>query len=483
MSIINGTLWWAITSGIILSLVLVGVVLQLGGKNYSKHIKDHDKELANYCRRRPSYPVIFAFFVLAVIGFGLYHYPQLFQDAWMIPPIMLMFIWMVFLLIASHLNPTHNVSPPPDKSRSTLIIPLFNESAETLQAVLNSISGQTLPPNVVWLIDDGSDDLNISKKVFNSWRKIAKQCNIVCHYKSVVENKGKRQAQAVAFRHELDATDIFITVDSDTILDPNAISEGVKPFAKPEIMASAGLLLDLNHRKFLPRIVSLGFVSSFTNGRAAWSALKSVAVNCGGLAFYRSSVIREHLDEYLNQTVFGKPALFGDDRMLTQYATLHGQTVFQESAVGYTLMPENLKHLTKQRVRWWRSFWWGGLWVIRHQSLRKGVWWLVLSQYITFLFYIAVFIAVVFVYPIMNNHFPWQFFVYMFLLSYLRNARTFIVKRPDLPTWKQILEYLWAAPLNSFLFLYIGMILQIYALVTIRSGSWGTRKKIEVSVV
>ena len=58
-------------------------------------------------------------------------------------------------------------------------------------------------------------------------------------------NGGKRRAQAVTFGSD-PLANVFVTLDSDTVLDPAAIEEGIKPFADRRVSSVAGVLLTLN---------------------------------------------------------------------------------------------------------------------------------------------------------------------------------------------------------------------------------------------
>lgn len=69
------------------------------------------------------------------------------------------------------------------------------------------------------------------------------------------------------------AADIFVTVDSNTLLDEQAIENGLQPFAKPKVMSVAGMLIGLNRRhSLLTRLVDLaGHTDSTLNTRACHS--------------------------------------------------------------------------------------------------------------------------------------------------------------------------------------------------------------------
>lgn len=58
------------------------------------------------------------------------------------------------------------------------------------------------------------------------------------------ENRGKRHAQM----HVLaDDADVFVALDSDSVLDVDAVAEGLKPFADPAVRSVAGQVVVLDH--------------------------------------------------------------------------------------------------------------------------------------------------------------------------------------------------------------------------------------------
>lgn len=395
---------------------------------------------------------------------------------WQGPFNIISFAYLSRLILFAFLNKTYNYRRT-NKLNTCVVIPIFNEDSATFLKVLESLDKQTLKPTSIHIVDDHSNDKDC-KKVFDRWKVSA---TIPAVYTYMKINQGKREVQAIAFRKNKSA-DIFVTIDSDTVLDPRAIKNGLRPFGDPRVMSVAGLLVGLNSgQNLLTRLVDLGFVQSFINGRAAWSYLKTVTVNCGGLAFYRSQVVHKHLNEYLSQTVFGKVARSGDDRILTNFALLEGWAVFQESSIGYTLLPDNFHHLVRQRLRWWRSFFWGGYWLIRRFPINRLVWWLVLSQFISFVFYTLI-IGPVFFVLATTGKIPWGFIVYLTLvLSYVRASRYLIVKIPKLEPRQQFINFM-LAPASSVLHLFLCSMLQYAGLATVHKTGWGTRKNVEVGI-
>jgi hyaluronan synthase len=395
---------------------------------------------------------------------------------------------VMFGFVAGFLALAHghrDVVPSPEQAtalarkRLTVVVPVFNEDLTVLRGMLASLAAQTRLPQRVHVVNDGS--ALAADPVIGEYDDVALAVaawdpdGIEVRYDRI-ENSGKRHAQAVAFRADPEA-DVFATVDSDTVLDPEALERGTAPFCRRRVTAVAGLLLCLNWKaNLLTRLTDLSFVSSFLVGRASWSVLSSVTVNCGGLAFYRADVIRKWLPEYLTQTVLGRPVMSGDDRMLTTYALLEGRTCFQRAAVGFTLLPANLSHLTRQRIRWWRSWGWGNMWIIRRFPVTSAAWWLVAWQFCALVLWTVSWPVILVAAPVMTGRFPWQFFAYMAVLGYVRSLRYLGTPQPGRSFGSLLLSFA-LAPLSSLLSLYVCSALQYPGLATFAKTGWGTRQK------
>jgi hyaluronan synthase len=116
-----------------------------------------------------------------------------------------------------------------------------------------------------------------------------------------IDPASKRLAHLTTFLD--DPADVFVTIDSDTILDRHALAEGLKPFADPRVQSVAAVAVALNwKRNLLTRLTNLWFVTFQVGLRSSLSTLGSVLVNSGALAFYRSEVVREGADGYAHET-------------------------------------------------------------------------------------------------------------------------------------------------------------------------------------
>lgn len=394
----------------------------------------------------------------------------------------LSFLWLTATLWLASTHEDVVVDDPDelaalDALRVTVVMPVYNEDPETFRRALDSIARQTRPVQRVHVVDDGSRTRDCELEVqrfarHHPWLEV--EC-------TRVPNDGKREAQAVAFRADPQA-DVFVTMDSDTVLVPTAIASGLMPFTDPEVTSVAGMLVGLNRGSgLLTRLVDLGYTISTLNTRAFQSRLRSVCVNQGPLALYRAEVPRKWLDTYLGQTFLGRRVVSGDDRMLTNFSLMEGRTVLQQSALGATLLPTSLSHLTRQRVRWSRSFFRGGMWLIRHLPVTRAAWWIMAWRYVTFCLFTVMYPTILLVQPVREGYLPIAFFVYICLLSYAKSARYLTVRLEGEPRWSPVLTYA-LAPVSTLLHFYLSTLLRYVGLLTVRSTGWGTRAAVEVSL-
>ncbi|WP_067149954.1 glycosyltransferase [Pseudotamlana agarivorans] len=234
----------------------------------------------------------------------------------------------------------------------TVIVPAYNEGKQVWDTLI-SLAESDFPENKLQLlaIDDGSKD--------DTWEWMLKAKNTLGDRLEIFQqpkNQGKRHALYRGFNHG--TGEVFVTVDSDSIVNKDTIRLLVSPFVHNEKCgAVAGNIRVLNNKKaLLPKMLDVSFVLSFEFVRSAESTLNSVLCTPGALAAYRSSAVFACLPEWINQTFMGKPSDIGEDRAMTNMILKQGKHVlFQRNAYAYTNVPEKYKGLYKMFIRWGRS--------------------------------------------------------------------------------------------------------------------------------
>ena len=386
----------------------------------------------------------------------------------------------VLLLLLSKFTLSLISRPIPQRGATThlkltVVITVYNEDPNALRVCLESLLSQTYMPHAVVVVDDASTDpraYGVAKSYAESFRYRGVSYEVM----RFVENLGKRHGLAAGFNAHPDA-DVYLGVDSDTELDPEAIREGMKPFGSPEVTAVTGLVMALNARRnLLTRLIDLRYVNAFMYERAAYSLLGSVLCCCGSLAFYRGDVVRANLDDFLNQRFLGAMATFGDDRRLTNYCLKEGRVVLQSSSKAWTLVPYRFAHYVKQQVRWNKSFFRESLWVVLHGKSSRPTFWLTLIEVMSWVLF-TVILTTSMIFACIRPHSEHVFIeygIYVAVFGYARSIRYLGHKSSRLSIWEQVGTFA-LAPLYGLLNITVLLWVRVYALCTLRDNDWGTR--------
>ncbi|MEV8117901.1 glycosyltransferase family 2 protein [Streptomyces xiamenensis] len=375
----------------------------------------------------------------------------------------------------------------PDALTVTVQIPVYNEDPAILRACLHSVLVQSRPVTRIRVVDDGSAYPDGTPLTYDGVRETflrrAAARGITATWDRT-PNRGKRHAQMHVLAQ--DDADIFVTLDSDSVLDPDAVAEGLKPFADPAVQSVAGQVLVLNHdANALTRLITLLYLP-FTRGlRSAQSVLRRVTINSGTLAFYRAGPVRAAAGVYENERFRGRPMQMNDDSMLTFYALLAGDTVHQPSALVFTLVPQRWSHYLRQQMRWMRGTTVRHLWWLRYMPAGGVVFWTTVAEYLHILLGLVIPVALL-AHPGYRPHLGTIVTLGLLIgvaMSYLMALRLFTVGRTDMTGWQTALLFA-AAPLAAVWRTVVLRPLYLYAMATChRVNRWGTRSAVEVDLV
>lgn len=253
-------------------------------------------------------------------------------------------LWLMYRPFAAV---PHEQAPP-----LTVVIPAYNEGAMVEHAIA-SVAAAHYPRERLQIIavDDGSAD--------DTWRYIRKAAlrfpGLVTPVR-LPANLGKRGALAEGFRRA--TGELIVTVDSDSLIEREALLAIAGPFRDPRVGAVAGKVAVHNRRaSLIPRMLHVRFILSFDYLRSAQSVFRTVYCCPGALAAYRASVVRQALPGWESQRFLGVKCTYGEDRALTNDILARGyDTVYQRSAVVHTIVPETYAKLCRMFLRWDRSY-------------------------------------------------------------------------------------------------------------------------------
>ena len=273
--------------------------------------------------------------VWALAGYGMIHYAAL--------------VWRVCLWLSYRPMPPVNEADLPTVS---VIIPAYNEGALVRKAI-DSVTHSHYPHHKlqVIVVDDGSTD--------DTWEHI---CTAVSEAPIKVTtirqqmNRGKRHALYAGFQEA--NGEVWVTVDSDSIVEPDALRNGVGPLVRDKrIGLVAGNVKVLNRNdSIFTRFLKVSFTLSFAFSRAYQTQMRGLLTTPGALSIYRASAVKPVLEKWMNQTFLGVPCLTGEDRSMTNLICAQGyHSFFQSTSVVWAKMPSTYSGMVKMFLRWARS--------------------------------------------------------------------------------------------------------------------------------
>ncbi len=214
----------------------------------------------------------------------------------------------------------------------TAVVPAYNEEAG-LPATLDALLKQTMPPDRVIVIDDGSSDGT---------------AEVAADYPVEVICRGQSSgSKALALNYVLGRcdTDIVMNVDADTIIGPEFVERIKEPFTDPGVAVAAGMVQVWNPRGFIQRGRQIEYLFGQHFCRPLQHMWASPTV-CPGAAYaYRGDLI---------VTAGGFPDdTIAEDMDYTWRAMIAGhKAVYVAGAECYVNDPRTPGQLRKQLWRW-----------------------------------------------------------------------------------------------------------------------------------
>jgi cellulose synthase/poly-beta-1,6-N-acetylglucosamine synthase-like glycosyltransferase len=231
----------------------------------------------------------------------------------------------------------------------TVITPMFNEG-EGIRRTIRSILAQNYPEDKlsVIVVDDCSTDdsyAHAADETRHSGRAVVVR-NVV--------NVGKRHSIKRAVREA--TSEIVVSVDSDVILDPDAVRNLVRRFTSPKIAAVGGRVDILNRENWLTRMQAVEYYFGYQFLKGLERAFRNVMCLSGCLTAYRRSVLLELEPLLERRNILGVAIKYGEDRFLTRQIIKAGyETTMTLDAVCRTTAPSGLEAYFAQQLRWRRS--------------------------------------------------------------------------------------------------------------------------------
>jgi peptidoglycan-N-acetylglucosamine deacetylase len=238
------------------------------------------------------------------------------------------------LALAEKLRPSP-VDHPEYKPEVTVMIPAYNEETVIVDTVRSALAS-VYPKLEILVIDDGSTDRTAELVRANFGRDPRVRLLLQ-------PNRGK----PAALNHALaEATgEIVVSIDADTIVDPEAVPRLVRHFANPKVGAVAGNVKVMNRNKWLTRWQALEYITSQNLEKRAFDLLNCIPVVPGAAGAWRTDLLRAN-GGFSGDTV-------AEDTDLTLTIRRSGwKILYDEEAIGRTEVPDTVEALIRQRFRW-----------------------------------------------------------------------------------------------------------------------------------
>ena len=188
---------------------------------------------------------------------------------------------------------------------------------------------------------------------------------------TVIDKRNGGKADSLNAGLNVCRNDLVVSIDADSIMEPDALLKLVKPFmeAKEKKVIGAGGVIRIANsceiseghiqkinlpRKFLPRAQVMEYTRAFLMGRMAWSELDGLLLISGALGMFDREVVIT-AGGYSTKTV-------GEDMELVvrirRYMADHGMdydVVYIPDPLCWTEVPSSIRVLARQRSRWTRG--------------------------------------------------------------------------------------------------------------------------------
>jgi cellulose synthase/poly-beta-1,6-N-acetylglucosamine synthase-like glycosyltransferase len=225
------------------------------------------------------------------------------------------------------------------------MIPAWNEERGLLDTIRTLLKSTYRNVEII-VVNDGSTDGSDSlmRKFLEKYdaQKKTNKINIVYHYK---ENGGKGAALNTAI--ELATGDILVSIDADCVVMPETISNFVKPFVDPSVMAAVGNVKVGNTDHLVGVVQYLEFLFSFYFKKAD-SVMNTIYIIGGAAGAFRKEVF-EVVGRYNTKNITE------DIELSVRIQRAGMRTVYADDAIVYTEGASRITDLMKQRLRWKRG--------------------------------------------------------------------------------------------------------------------------------
>jgi len=236
------------------------------------------------------------------------------------------------------MKPKFAQQSPRKRYTVSVIIPAYNEEP-SIRETIQGIQKQTVPIDEIIVVDDCSSDKT---------GEIASRMGATV-VRTEVNQGTKAMAQQYILKRGYIKTELFVTIDGDTILEPRAIEKTLPYFNDPLTASVCGFVVPAKIKTVWERGRFIEYIFGISLFKAAQNNAGAVLVSSGCFSIFRLDLV---------QKMGGfKARSMAEDMDLTWEFALNGYHVYcVQDAYCYPYDPPTLKIFVNQIDRWYRSF-------------------------------------------------------------------------------------------------------------------------------
>ena len=239
--------------------------------------------------------------------------------------------WIVLLFL-----PRREFSSMTFFPKISIVIPAHNEE-ESIEATIRSVLRAEYPnERELVVVNDGSTDRteDIVRKISESDNRVN-----IC----TTDHGGK--ANAINRGIEVSRNEIIIVLDADSKLDKSSLIEIVKPFSNKNVGAVSGIIRAVGNKNPLVWFQDFEYILS-SAWRYACNNVNGTYILPGFAAFRKDALVR--VGGFSRDTL-------SEDFDIGLRLKKAGYDLVMSNAVIYTNVPQTIKALARQRMRWGRG--------------------------------------------------------------------------------------------------------------------------------
>jgi cellulose synthase/poly-beta-1,6-N-acetylglucosamine synthase-like glycosyltransferase/peptidoglycan/xylan/chitin deacetylase (PgdA/CDA1 family)/spore germination protein YaaH len=240
--------------------------------------------------------------------------------------------------IIERLRRPHRPASPGFNPRVAVLIPAYNEEKVIVRTVRSVLNSDYKNLHII-VIDDGSSDRTAEVAC------AAYRAEIAAGRVQVLTKPNGGKAAALNYALDRMKEEVYVGIDADTVIAPDAISKLIPHFEDPLIGAVAGNAKVGNRVNLWTRWQALEYITSQNFERRALDLFNVVTVVPGAIGAWRTAPVKAAGGYPINTVA--------EDADLTMNLLEQQlKVVYEDRALAFTEAPIDAKGLMRQRFRW-----------------------------------------------------------------------------------------------------------------------------------